>query len=343
MIRKDDDNEALTNDRPKTAWIVTDGKAGDEMQCLGVVEALGIPPEFRRVNPRDRFVWMMPWGPIDPAEAPGREGSPLLPPFPDLAIASGRRAVPYLRAIKKASGGRTFTVCLKDPRTTPRAADFIWVPRHDPMRAENVLVTDTSPHRISADRLAAARARPWPQLQALPQPRVMVALGGDSRRIRYREEDFAAFCRTMTAPFGAEAAASFMVTPSRRTSTAFAEAVAKAIAPWPHVWWDGSGDNPYIQYLALADRIVVSGDSVNMVDEALAVGCPVRVYEPVGVDRRTKRRLAGLADAGMIELWTVAGLGKRLENPAPEPLDSTPIIAAELLRRYAAFKPKTGA
>src|SRR5690349_13533147 len=97
-----------------TAWVLTDGKAGDEQQALGVAEALGLTPEIRRVRPRAPFTWLMPWGPIDPRERPAARGSPLAPPFPDLLIASGRRAVPYLRFVKRASGGRTYTVFLKD-------------------------------------------------------------------------------------------------------------------------------------------------------------------------------------------------------------------------------------
>ena len=100
-----------------TTWVLTDGKAGDEQPCLGVAEALGLDPEIRRVAPRPPFTWLMPWGPDRPARAPGRPGLPIAPPFPDLLIGSGRRAVPYLRYVKRASGGRTFTVFLKDPRT----------------------------------------------------------------------------------------------------------------------------------------------------------------------------------------------------------------------------------
>ena len=57
-------------------WVLTDGKAGDEQQCLGVAEALGGTVELRRVKPWAPFVWLMPYGPIDPFEAPGRAGQP---------------------------------------------------------------------------------------------------------------------------------------------------------------------------------------------------------------------------------------------------------------------------
>ena len=121
----------------------------------------------RRAQP---FVWLMPRGPIDPRDGPERPNSPIRPPFPDIVIASGRRAVPYLRAVKKASNGLSFTVFLKDPRTGTGAADLIWVAEHDRLRGANVLVTTTSPHRLAPERLAQARANPPAAIAALPSP-----------------------------------------------------------------------------------------------------------------------------------------------------------------------------
>ena len=42
--------ESETAQEPATAWVLTDGKAGDETQCLAVAEALGIEAE-RRARP----------------------------------------------------------------------------------------------------------------------------------------------------------------------------------------------------------------------------------------------------------------------------------------------------
>ena len=182
------------HDNPEpSAWVLTDGKAGDELQCLGVAERLGVVPEIRRVKPRKPWAWLMPRGPIDPREAPDRPDSPLKPPFPDIAIASGRRAVAYLRALKQASNGATYTVFLKDPRTGPATADLIWVSGHDRLRGDNVLVTTTSPHRLTPERIAAARAAPPPAIAGLSAPRVAVLVGGDSRHHRLTPADLERF------------------------------------------------------------------------------------------------------------------------------------------------------
>jgi uncharacterized protein len=303
-----------------STWVLTDGKAGDEQQCLGVAEALSVVPEVRRVAPRAPFSWLMPWGPIDPREAPTRPGSPIAPPFPDLVVASGRRAVPYVKAVKGVSGGRTFTVILKDPRTGSSAADLIWVPEHDRLRGPNVITTLTSPHRVSAERLAAARASPDPRLAGLPAPRIAVLAGGDSRHHRFTEGDIARLLQGLTQLVGS--GASLMITASRRTPPALKEAL-RQLATERGFFWDGTGENPYVPMLALAEAVVVTADSANMVGEAAATGRPIFLFEPSGGHPKLKTFVGGLKRHGAVKPF--AG---RLEAWPYQPLDSTPTIAA---------------
>src|SRR5262245_41653904 len=125
-----------------TCWIVTEGLAGTENQCLGVAEALGIMPEIKRIRLRQ------PWKSFSPFlgfEQNMTFSPPLQPPWPDLLLASGRKSIAASRYIKKASGGRTFTVQIQDPRISPSYFDLVAVPEHDPARGENVIVTAASP------------------------------------------------------------------------------------------------------------------------------------------------------------------------------------------------------
>lgn len=311
---------AMHENPTPTVWVLTDGKAGDELQCLGVAERLGVAPEIRRVKPRKPFAWLMPRGPIDPREAPDRPGSPLRSPFPDIAIASGRRAVAYLRALKKASNGAIYTVFLKDPRTGTGAADLIWVAGHDQLRGDNVLVTTTSPHRLTPQKLAAARAVPPAAIAGLPAPRVAVLVGGDSRHHRFTAADIERLAGQLDEV--ARSGAALMGSPSRRTSPALAAAVAAVFARHGGWWWDGSGENPYPALLANADAIVATADSTNMIGEAAATGSPVLVFEPQGGHDKIAALIAGLENEGVVHRFC-----GRLEGERYEPIDSTPIIA----------------
>lgn len=312
-----------------SAWVLTDGKAGDEAPCLGVCEALGLVPSIRRVAPRLPFAWLMPHGPIDPRDAPARAGSPIAPPFPDLLVASGRRAIPYVRAVRRASDGRTLTVILKDPRTGTGAADLIWVPEHDRLRGPNVIVTLTSPHRISQERLASARGAPDPRLAGLSRPLVAVLAGGDSRHHRFTLADRNRFVAALRA-VGAQGAG-LAITASRRTPPSLREELARLAQDTNGFFWDGVGDNPYLAMLALADFVVASADSTNMVGEAVATGRPVLVFTPSGGHPKIDAFLAGLTARGAVHDF--AG---RLEGTPYAPIDSTGIVAAAIRERLAA-------
>jgi mitochondrial fission protein ELM1 len=234
-------------------------------------------------------------------------------------IASGRRSIPYVRAIKKASGGRTFTVILKDPRTAPNVADVIWVPEYDRLRGPNVVVTLTSPHPVSPEALAAARKTPDARLAPLAKPRVGVVVGGNSRHHRFTPEDVARFVEQLSEL--ARDGVSLMITASRRTPPELTENLRR-LGREHGFFWDGEGPNPYIPILALADAIVVTGDSANMVSEAAATGAPLLLFEPSG--GRTK--LSALTD-GLKRQGAVKPFAGRLEAWVYEPLDSTPVIA----------------
>jgi mitochondrial fission protein ELM1 len=318
-------------------WVLTDGKVGDEVQCLGIAEALGLVPERRLIAPRRVYALAMPYGPIDPREAPDRPGSPLRPPFPDIAIAAGRRTVPYLRSLKRLSGGKTFTVFVKDPYWSRAAMDLIVVPEHDRLAGPNIVTALTPANRLSEAGFAAARAAPDPRIARLPPPRIGLILGGDSQHHRFERTDIAAVAAI--ARQIAESGHSLMVTPSRRTPPLLTEALTAAFAELPRAarenifLWAGEAPNPYPAILAHADALVVTGDSVNMVGEAVATGVPVHVYEPSGGHRKIAVYLDRLEALGAIRRWR-----GQLESWSYAPINATAEIAAEIGRRYQAFQ-----
>ena len=315
-------------------WVLTDGKAGDEQPLIGLAEAMGATPVLRRLAPRRPFAWLMPWGPIDPKDAPLKPGSPLAPPFPDICLATGRRAVPYLRRLKALSP-QSFCVLFKDPRTRRHGADLIVVQQHDAPRGRDVLVVTTAPNRLSENRLAEAHAAFADVLTPLPKPRIAVLVGGDSRHHRFTEKDIARFLRALEARL--EDGGALMVTTSRRTPATLAKALAGlGKRPGVHLW-DGTGENPLLAYLSFADEIVVTADSTNMAGEAAALGVPVQVFHPSGGHAKIERFLAALSQQ--------AAIGRFPEAPAREsrpPVNSTPGLADEIVTRWRAFKARPG-
>jgi mitochondrial fission protein ELM1 len=309
-------------------WVLTDGKAGDEQPLIGLAEAMGVLPVLRRVAPRRAFTWLMPWGPIDPKDAPGKAGSPLAPPFPDICLATGRRAVPYLRRLK-ALAPATFCVFFKDPRTRRHGADLLIVQQHDAPRGRAVLVVTTAPNRLLPERLAEAHAAFAEVLAHLPRPRIAVLVGGNGRHHRFTDADIDRFLRGLEAK--REQGCGLMITTSRRTPASLAKALAGlGNRQGVHVW-DGTGENPLLAYLSWADEIVVTADSTNMLGEAAALGVPVQLFHPSGGHPKIDSLISALSRQ--------AAIGRFPEAPARgrgSPVNSTPGLAEEILKRWRA-------
>jgi len=325
-----------------TGWIITDGKAGMVVQARGVADALGLNYEMKTVNPKGLSRILAPWGPVSPSECFGQPGSDFAPPWPSVAIATGRASIPYIRALRRAAGTNCYTVVLQDPKTGEDTADLIWVPEHDRRRDINVITTLTSPHSFSTARMAELRASMPDEISSLPRPRVTVVLGGKNSAYKFREQDDARLEASL-ASIG-RLGASFMITTSRRTHRRLLQAAERATADSQRILWAGIGENPYPSFLAHSDWLIVTADSVNMTGEACATGRPVYIFTPSGGTPKFTRFHEGLKSYGATR--DLPNTVEALEEWSYQPLDSAKSIAAEIEQRWhrrCEILPATGA
>ena len=105
--------------------------------------------------------------------------------------------------------------------------------------------------------------------------------------------------------------------------------LSSALAEFKHYIWEGEEPNPYRQILSWCDRLIVTGDSHNMVSEALATGRPVGVFRPAGLSKKLCYFLDRLEAEGLVADMD-GGFGK-IEART---VDATPKIAAEVKRRF---------
>jgi mitochondrial fission protein ELM1 len=89
--------------------------------------------------------------------------------------------------------------------------------------------------------------------------------------------------------------------------------------------WDGGGENPYLGYLAFADRILVTADSVNMVCEAVATGKPVQVIPLDGGSDKFRRFHQGLQQDGATRPFH-----GQFEQWPSAPFDDTGMVAERI-------------
>lgn len=323
--------------RGHRGWLISDGKAGSNRVVEGTAAALGLDAELKTVDPTGVFKLLAPFGPVDPGERFGKPGSRFAAPWPEIAIAIGRRSAPYVRALK-ASAPTCFTVYMLDPKAGRGVADAIWVPDHDRLRGGNVFTTPTSPHPFTQARLSELRADMPADIARLPQPRFAVLLGGRNGSYAFTDQVHARFAKALAAI--RESGASFLITPSRRTHNELLGAALISTKGAERLVLGSDGPNRYPEFLAHADAFVVTADSVNMVGEAAATGKPVFVFTPPGGRAKFHRFHEGLRNYG-----ATRPLPERLEKFEPwsyQPIDATAAIAYEIQVRWRHWRAGAG-
>ncbi len=263
-----------------SVWAIVDDRAGTRSQVLGVAEALGLPFEIKRI----KYNWLsrLPnslLGKIQfSLDRTSRKA--IAPPYPNIIITGGRKIVPAIRSIKKSAGNKTFVVHLMWPGSFTRDFNLIAVQEHDNVKdALYILKTKTVPHRVTPKKLELAKSQSE-YLSSLRTPRIAVFIGGPNRRKDFAIDDIRALAKNISC-FSQGLKGSLMVTTSRRTTKEMVQALKEELAP-PHILYEyvESSQNPYFEFLAWADIIIVTGDSISMCAEACSTGKPVFIYAP---------------------------------------------------------------
>lgn len=335
------DQGGLSGPPAATVWVLDDPRAGTSAQAIGIAEQLGVP--FRRIGLS--FNWLAHAAGIGARGSvrglAGRGGA-LATALADLSEGAGQ---PHL-VISSGSRAATVALWLKD-RLGCRIVhcmrpglggmfrwgefDLLVVPEHDgPAPARNVFPVLGAPHRISPSALRAATQRWHDRLDHLPQPVVALLVGGPVRGTNL-EPARAHALGVSVARAAAARGGSVVATTSRRTGSEAADALAAGLGRAMHLIyrWGEPGENPYAGFLAAADAVVVTADSVSMMSEACATSVPVHIALPELAGARHRRLIAGLIEAGQVR--TFRG---HLGGWSRTPLDEAGRVATEIRARF---------
>ena len=324
----------MTDVNARTCWAISDGAAGNERQARALADAIGAAVRVVHIRVRQ------PWDVLAPRLAIGAHAAirdaddkPLSPPWPDIAIGCGRRAALLTRALRSWSAHHSFTVQILDPRIDAKAFDVVVTPQHDGVAGGNVIRSIGALNPVDARWLATGRSE-FASLGELRAPRTAVLIGATNRAQRLDDAYFDALLDRLGA-WHALDGGSYLVSVSRRTPRDGVSRLRHAFGTLPGVFWAGAEDgaNPYAGFLAWADRIVVTPDSVNMISEACATGKPVYTFAP----RVIAGKLAGfhreLRASGHLRF-----IDESEQKPQPPPLTETREIAELVRARWMAHR-----
>jgi len=278
-------------------WLLMGDKLGDNAQIQRIAAALGWPCETRRVLPRAEYVLGKPrhrasLEHLDPARS-----DTLSPPWPELLLTVGRRPSMAALWVRQQSGGHTRVVILGRPRRRPGDYALIIAPgQYRLPRMANVLPIHLPLMACDPAAVASASGRWEAELGALPRPLTAVLVGGPTKPYVLDAGVARQLLRRVEAscPGG-----TLYISTSRRTPEAVVTALAEALPARARLfrWTPDGPDNPYLALLGLADRLVVSGDSISMLVEAIRLGRTPMIFPLPARHPGRHRQFRRLVDA----------------------------------------------
>jgi uncharacterized protein len=203
----------------------------------------------------------------------------LVPPWPDLMVAVGKRTAPIALWVKRASGGHTKLVHLGRPRAPLDAFDLIvTTPQYGLPSRSNILEIDlpfSRPRQIAKPDLAHWQEE-W---KDLPRPLIAVVIGGAKFPVVMGRAELQALAQSAD-DLAKRKGGSLVVMTSPRSNARLATQIVELIRS-PHVFyqWGPGHANPYQAALALADEFIVTGESASMISEAIHTGKPVNLFD----------------------------------------------------------------
>jgi len=306
-------------------WVITDGAPGNQRQALALAELLGMPVRHLQLEPRAPWSWLAPRLTVGARLAlDATQRRQFAAPWPAAVIGCGRSAALYTRLLRRLSRGDCYTVQILDPRVNPAHWDTVIAPQHDLLTGRNVIRPLGSLNPVDEAWLQDGREAD-PAFASLPQPRVGVLLGGPRKGVTFNEAYIDQLISGLHARRRQEGG-SLLVMASRRTPPELVERMRQGLGDVPGLVWAGNDDggNPYPGVLGWADRLVVTPDSVNMLSEACAVGCPVHTLVLGSLPEKLARFHAALRQAGLLHALDAS------DTPPVPPLRITDTIAATL-------------
>jgi len=318
-------------------WLLVGEKTGDNAQLRVIAEALGLPFEERRIAMQPQWTRGKPRVRASLEHIDAQRSDRLEPPWPDLLLTAGRRLSMVALWVREQSQRRTRLVLVGKPRRFARRFDLILATAQYRMaRRSNVLPLGLPLVRVDPGAVAAAGDAWRARLAHLPRPLTALLVGGPTKPVRFD----AAVARELATRVGAlvaVSAGSLYVTTSRRTPPEVVDALAAGLPANSlfYRWQADAADNPYLALLALADRFIVTSDSVTMMVEVARLGRPLAIFalpQTLGQSFRALGRGRDLDAVPrlLIEQGSAVRLGAAFETPAHPPRDELPLVVERI-------------
>ncbi len=312
-------------------WVLTDHRPGTASQVRGIAQHLDAAYHDKPLD-YSPLAKLPNWGFFARGLHGIRNKHIIAPPWPDMVLSAGRRSAPVAAYIKRQHPNVRLVHSMHTGMQDSAAFDQVILPLHDnPSNADpRIFSTLGAPHALTDEMLQqAAQALPV----QMPRPYTLLCVGGTTAYGKCVAGDVQGWMKAMHPCI--QDTGTFLVTASRRTPTAITEQLCHALQASGKPVLDyvpgSTAQNPYHSWLAQADRVVVTADSVSMLSEAAYTAKPVYVL--------TMQHAASPKHTRFIDAMCDAGHARMAENyvhdwTGGERLDEAKRIADKLTFLY---------
>ena len=268
----------------KKVWALMDDRRGSVSQARGVLQALDAE-QFEIVEKKIIYTksaalpnWLRGRTLLGINAASKAE---LKEPYPDIVLSISRRTAPVARYIKKKFPSVRLVQLMHPGNAGLNEFSAVIVPEHDRHKkhTKNMHYIIGCPHQVTQTYLEEARAKWMPTFSDLPKPITAVIVGGAIKKKPFTAENAADLAQAVQR-LKERIGGSILLTTSRRTGAQAQKIIVDALQEIPQYayLWGDTRPNPYSGFLACADNIVVTGDSVSMCCEATGSGKPIYIF-----------------------------------------------------------------
>ncbi|HFD12191.1 MAG TPA: nucleoside-diphosphate sugar epimerase, partial [Crenotrichaceae bacterium] len=259
-------------------WVLKSQRAGENTQLNALASALGWGYQVKQIHYRPGFPYFLLSSSLRGIDV---EQSGFSEPWPDLVISASAKNEPVSRWIRDHAGKPVRLVHLGRPWASLKHFDLIVsTPQYRLPDRDNVY-TNTVPMHFPVDSDKASKdIHHWGvRLNHLPKPYIALMVGGNSGPYTFDQRAIQRLVQEADQ-MAKSVGGSLLVSTSARTPQQVANYLGTHLSA-PHYFhrWGVADANPYYAFLALAESIVVTGDSISMLSEACATLKPVYIFD----------------------------------------------------------------
>lgn len=266
-------------------WVLVDNRIGTAKQAKSLAQILGLPFKIKKLQ--YSFLAKLPnFLKFRFLDLKAKSRAQIKSGKPDVIISAGRRSAAVAVQLKKIHP-KVKIIQIMQGSVPSKFLDILILPQHDKKQnkkySHKTIFIDGAISFLESDELVAERRYWQERFKDYKKPYVCLLIGGKSRHTKFTGVN-AKKLMQLAINFAKKKDASLMISTSRRTPAKVVNIINEILVKESHLTYylydpNHSNDvNPYKGFLAIADYILVTADSVSMCSEAIETHKPVYAF-----------------------------------------------------------------